>query len=116
MSTTYEATGTVKLIEDTQTFGSGFTKREFVITTAGEYPDDIKFEVVKDKCEALNSVAVGDEVEVSFNIRGNEWSGKYYVNLQCWKFSVKSKAQAPQPGTMQNSVDDGNDIPFSPIL
>lgn len=109
MSTTYEVTGAVKLIGETQTFGSGFTKREFVITTAGDYPDDIKFDVVKDKCDALNSVSVGDEVEVSFNIRGNEWEGKYYVNLQCWKFSVKSKAQAPQAEVIE---DDESDIPF----
>ena len=116
MSDTYTTTGTVKLIGETQTFGSGFTKREFVITTLGEYPDDIKFEVVKDKCDALNSVSVGQEIEVSFNIRGNEWGGKYYVNLQCWRFNINSQAQAPQPGTMQQAVDGQDDIPFNKVM
>ena len=27
---------------------------------------------------------VGDRIEVKFNIRGNEYNGKYYVNLQSW--------------------------------
>ncbi len=42
-------TGTIKVIEDLKTFPSGFMKREFVITTNDKYPQDIKFEVTKDK-------------------------------------------------------------------
>ena len=120
MSDTYTTIGKIKLIGETQTFGSGFTKREFVITTLGEYPDDIKFEVVKDKCDALNSVSVGQEIEVSFNIRGNEWGGKYYVNLQCWRFNINSQAQVPHPPQAHQqttpqpaaNMDDQSDIPF----
>ena len=41
-------TGKIKLINDTQTFASGFSKREFVVTTAEQYPQDIKFETIKD--------------------------------------------------------------------
>jgi len=82
----YESQGAIKLINDTQTFGSGFTKREFVITTGdSKYPQDIKFEVVKDKCDLLNDFKVGQQVTVSFDIRGNEYNGKYYVNLSAWK-------------------------------
>ena len=46
----FDITGTVKKIFDEQTFGSGFNKREFVITVPdGRFPQDIKFETVKDK-------------------------------------------------------------------
>ena len=42
----YELAGTIKVIMDTQTFGSGFTKREFVVTdSSGRYPQEIKFEL-----------------------------------------------------------------------
>lgn len=82
----YEAIGKIKLISDTQTFPSGFSKREFVVTTAdGKYPQDLKFEVVKDKCSVLDGYQEGSDVKVSFDIRGNEYNGKYYVNLSCWK-------------------------------
>lgn len=82
----YELSGKIKVIEDTQSFSSGFTKREFVVTTGdSKYPQDIKFEVVKDKTALLDSLSVGQEVSVNFDIRGNEYNGRYYVNLNCWK-------------------------------
>ncbi len=84
----YEAQGNIKVISDTQTFGSGFTKREFVITVESKFPQDIKFELVKEKCEWLDKFAIGQQVNVSFDIRGNEYNGKYYVNLNCWKIQA----------------------------
>lgn len=85
----YEASGTIKRIFDTQTFPSGFTKREFVLTTAADrYPQDLKFEVVKDKCSMLDQFEQDQEVVVNFDIRGNEYQGKYFVNLSCWKIQV----------------------------
>jgi hypothetical protein len=82
----YEASGKIKLISDTQNFPSGFSKREFVVTTGdGKYPQDLKFEMVKDKCAILDNFKEGSDVKVNFDIRGNEYNGKYYVNLSCWK-------------------------------
>jgi hypothetical protein len=87
----YEAKGNIKWIGDTQSFPSGFSKREFVVTTQHDkYPQDIKFEVVKDKCAMLDEYSIGSEVTVSFDIRGNEYNGKYYVNLACWKLQSGS--------------------------
>ena len=82
----YETAGKLKWIGTTQSFASGFTKREFVVTTAADkYPQDLKFEVVKDKCPLLDPFELGQDVQVSFDIRGNEYNGKYFVNLACWK-------------------------------
>lgn len=86
----YEATGKIKLISEIQNFPSGFSKREFVVTTSdSKYPQDLKFEVVKDKCAVLDDFKEDQEVQVNFDIRGNEYNGKYYVNLSCWKISGK---------------------------
>jgi single-strand DNA-binding protein len=93
----YEATGTVKVISDLQTFDSGFTKREFVITTQEQYPQDIKFELVKDRTSLVDSYKLGDKVKVSFNIRGNEFNGKYYVNLGAWKIENDAPVSMPPP-------------------
>lgn len=89
-------TGSIKLISETQTFDSGFSKREFVITTQETYPQDVKFEVVKDKCAVLDKYAAGQVVDVAFNVRGNEYNGKYYVNLQAWKINEAGTSAAPQ--------------------
>ena len=127
----YEAVGKIKLINETQSFPSGFTKREFVVTTANDkYPQDLKFEIVKDKCSLLDSYKEGQEVQVTFDIRGNEYNGKYYVSLSCWKIQGGNGASEPsrsakEPSrgavtassepSMDDLRDDGDyddDIPF----
>lgn len=93
----YEATGKIKVILDTQTFPSGFTKREFVVTIGDfQYPQEVKFELIKDKCSWLDNFEQDQEVTVSFDIRGNEFKGKYYVNLNCWK--IIAAGQGGQSG------------------
>lgn len=106
--------GTVKLLNETQTFDSGFTKREFVITTLEQYPQDVKLEVTQQRVELLDSLNVGDTVDVFFNIRGNEYNGRYFVNLQAWKIESQSSAPAPQPVEPQShsTDDEGEDLPF----
>ena len=99
--------GKIKVILDTQTFDSGFQKREFVVTTSEQYPQDVKLEFLKDKCSLLDGVAVNTEVNVFFNVRGNEYNCKYYVNLQAWKME-KEQASAPVPPP----IGDDNDNPF----
>ena len=93
----YQLEGTVKLIDPLQTFQSGFTKREFVLSTDEQYPQDIKLECVKDKCALLDSVQQGGRVTVSFRIRGNEYQGRYYVNLQAFKIEGAGGRGAGEP-------------------
>ena len=75
--------GTIKLIGEKQVFDSGFQKVEFVLTTNDEkYPQDVKFEIVQDKVDDfLKYNKVGSVVDVDFNVRGNEYQGKYYVSF-----------------------------------
>lgn len=123
----YEASGTIKLINDTQTFPSGFSKREFVITTEHDkYPQELKFEVVKDRCDLLDQFSVGQKVQLNFDIRGNEYKDRYYVNLACWKIQAaeggeSSEAPAaassasssePDAAELRKEDDFDDDIPF----
>jgi single-strand DNA-binding protein len=105
----YEITGTVKVILETQTFASGFSKREFVITTPEKFPQDIKLECLKDKVALLDAVSEGQKVKVQFDLSGREYNGRYFVNLVAWridsdqagagpsKTKVPSTDQAPDP-------------------
>lgn len=128
----YEASGTIKVIFDEQVFPSGFNKREFVVTTESDrYPQDLKFELVKDKCGLIDPFAVGQTVNVKFDIRGNEYNGKYFVNLSAWKIDVAGEAanpprssaaapaaaapasREPSPSDLRNEGDfDDDSIPF----
>lgn len=105
-------TGKLKLIQDTQTFASGFQKREFVVTTDETYPQDIKLEFVKDKCSVLDSYQVGQEVTVDFNIRGSEYNGKYYVNLQAWKMASNQSAPVQSAPDETQSAPPDDEPPF----
>ena len=125
MSDKLQVSGKLIILNDTQTFPSGFSKREFVIETPGDYPQQIKLEAVKDKCAAFDSIPLGSILAVDFNIRGNEYNGKYYVNLQSWKVEVTERGSgAPEPkpeerrtsagGPVSDDSDfkDDDDIPF----
>ena len=93
----YDLTGKVKLIQDAQTFSSGFTKREMVVTVEdGKYPQEINLEFLQDKVSLLDSIQVGQEVTVSFDIRGREYNGRYFNNLVGWKIQAGEGA-APAP-------------------
>lgn len=105
----YELKGTIKQIGDVQSFGSnGFTKRQFVVTTDEQYPQDIPLEFVKDKCAKLDNHHVGESVTVSFNLRGREWKENHYVNLNAWRIMSNVAAPAPaQPAPASEPVASG---------
>lgn len=120
-----EVIGKVKLIGETQTFGSnGFRKRELVVTTDEQYPQMIMVEFVQDKCDLLNNYSVGQDVKVSINLRGREWinpqgEAKYFNSIQGWRIENISTAPSqdlPPAEQFQAapdlSTDEPDDLPF----
>lgn len=105
MAKGYELEGKIHLIDEVQEFKSGFTKREFVVEAMdGQYAQMIKFELVKEKTALTDNCSVGDQVKVFFDIRGNEYNGRYYVNLNAWKLE---KMGAEAGGAPPVADDDG---------
>lgn len=117
----YDLSGKVKLIQEAQTFASGFTKREMVVTVEdGKYPQDISVEFLQDKVALLDSLSEGAEVTISFDIRGREYNGRYFNNLVGWKIesgagggSSSNDMPAPTDADVPSDLDDDGDvIPF----
>jgi len=114
----YELSGKIKLIQDPQTFSSGFTKREMVVTVAeGKYPQDINVEFVQDKVSLLDSLQVGQDITVTFDIRGREYNGRYFNNLVGWKVQNGSASadpydQTPMYDTSMPTTDYDDEVPF----
>jgi len=102
-----DVSGVIKKIFDEQRFDSGFVKREFVVTTQEQYPQDIKMELVKDKTSLVSNLKPGDHVKVHFNLRGSEWQEKYYVNLVAWKIDIE-KGQESSASPAPHAADFGN--------
>ena len=89
-----EITGIIKVIGDTNVFGSNsFKKRDLVITTIEQYPNDIIIQFTQQRCDLLDSLQVGQRVKVYVNIRGREWTNpqgetKYFNTIEGWKIEV----------------------------
>ena len=66
-----------KLVEifDTVQVTETFKKREFIVqdNRNPEYPEYIKVELIQDKVSLLDSLSVGDEINVLINIKGRKW-------------------------------------------
>jgi hypothetical protein len=98
--------GAIKLINPIKVISDKFSVREFVVTTPDEkYPQDILFQTVNDKMAVLESLGVGQQVEVSYNVRGREFNGRYYNTLDAWKVQIIGQA-----AQTTNNDDDG--FPF----
>ncbi len=112
----YELTGKIKLLQEPKTFDSGFTKREMVVIVEdGRYPQEINLEFVQDKVALLDSLQPGQEVTVSFDIRGREYNGRYFNNLQGWKVVTQGDqpdATGDAPHYPEPSDFGDEDIPF----
>ena len=95
----FDFTGKLYRIFDTQQVKETFKKREFVIEDqSGQYPNFIKFELIQDRCGLLDGYNEGDEVTVSFDLRGREWNDKFFTNLHAWRLQSAGGGQAPQQG------------------
>ena len=96
-----EVTGKIKVINHTQVVSDKFSKRDFVVTTNEAYPQDLQIQITKDKCSLLDIFKVGDNVTVSINLRGREWTNpqgevKYFNTIEAWKISKLDNAESPQ--------------------
>jgi hypothetical protein len=100
-----EVIGKIKIIGELQSFASGFTKIQVVVTSDEQYPSDIPIEFFKDKASLLDDYAVGDSVKIDVNIKGSEYQGKYYVGLIGWRINKQDTSkQSPSPQN-QSAVD-----------
>ena len=100
----YELTGKLHKTFDTEKKGDTFRSREFVVFVPGDYPQYVKFQVVQDRCDQLDNIPEGADIKVFFDLRGREWQGKYFTNLNAWK--VEYSEQSRPVGST------GSDLPF----
>jgi hypothetical protein len=108
----YEIQGKLIVLGDTIEVSDKFKKREFVIEKEENggskvWIDTIKFQAVQDKCDLLETLSIGDTVDISFNIKGNKWEKNekvsYFNNLDAWKVLKAQDNTAPE---------EDDDLPF----
>jgi len=127
----FEIDGKIHKIFDTEQKSERFRAREFVIEVQdGKFPQMVKFQLTQDRCEAIDNYREGTDVKVHFNLRGREWNGKYFTNLEAWKLENAGAGAGNEPppfgddnpypemdqsapkGPNQVASDFDDDIPF----
>lgn len=109
MSEPYKAEGEILRLHDAVQLTETFRKREFVLELPDKkYPQPVLFQVIGDRCDAMNEFKIGDTLEVEFNIRGRFWDGpkgeKCFVSLDVWKMNRTAIGATP--------AETSADIPF----
>lgn len=137
--------GTLHKVYATEVKSDKFSKREFIVKMDKDvngtiYSEYAKFQVMNAKCDSLDGLPEGSQVEVKFNLSGKPWTNKegveqYFTNLNAWSIKVtdangyKVEAKAdyqpvkrdnphalpPLPPKKDNKpqIEDGdNDLPF----
>ena len=127
MAAIYEYTGVVEKVLDLQTFASGFTKRDVVLTDdigqESKWPNHIAFTFKKDSTSLLDGLKPGLRAKIRFAIDGREWTNpqghvKYFTDLTGLKLEVlkddgTSTEPVPAPAEPDDIVDAQDiDMPF----
>lgn len=125
MSVSFEITGKLHKKYETESKSPSFQAREFVIITDEDtnYPQFVKFQLTQDRCGQLDTHKEGQQVKVHFDLRGREWQGKYFTNLNAWRLEAVADqsgfAPDPEPpvhfGTDADAdlqAEDFEDLPF----
>ncbi|MCB0522095.1 MAG: DUF3127 domain-containing protein [Saprospiraceae bacterium] len=98
----FEIEGKLLRKYDTENKSASFQAREFVIEIQdGNYPQFIKFQLTQDRCPLLDTYAEGEPIKVHFDLRGREWQGKYFTNLNAWRLEKPAAQAAPAAAPVQ---------------
>lgn len=121
-----EIQGQIKTIFATETVGqNGFQKRDLVISTDGQYPQDIIIQFTQGNCALLDNLQVGQMVKIHFNLQGREWTNpqgevKYFNTVLGWKIeliqttNVAQQYQQPQYQQAQGYAQPPQGYPQQP--
>tara|TARA_R110000772_G_scaffold120327_1_gene226490 strand:- start:317 stop:646 length:330 start_codon:yes stop_codon:yes gene_type:complete len=100
----YNIKGELKVIGEVQQISDSFKKRTFVVVDAsGQYEQTIELQLVQDRCAVLDNFVVGAMVDVTFFLRGREWTNpkdgaiRYFNTLDAW--TIKAIGEAPEAET-----------------
>ena len=119
--------GVVHLIEETKTFGQkGFRKRLVVLEQSkGTFTNYIPVEFVKDGCDAVDDLSVGDEIEVAYRLSGRRWQrdasseAKYFLSAEGMSFKrLTGSSRGSADGEVAFEPDEAiggsgdDDVPF----
>jgi len=118
--------GIAHFIDETKTFGQkGFRKRTVVLEQDnGRFTNYIPFEFIQDGCDTVDSLSVGDEVEITYRLSGRKWQRdpqsevKYFLSAEATSYKVLGKSGEGSSDSIDAANDqfaeaaDDDEVPF----
>ena len=119
--------GVVHLIEETKTYGQkGFRKRLVVLEQDNErFTNYIPVEFTHDRCDTVDDLNVGDEVEITYRLSGRRWQKdassevKFFVNVEATSYKVLNAQSQPSEtdanvanDAFAEATNDDEEVPF----
>ena len=116
--------GVVHVVEETKEYGQkGFRKRLVVLEQdTGRFTNYVPVEFLREDCDTVDSLNVGDEIEVSYQLSGRKWQRdpnsevKYFLSAEATGFEVVSKKPDSDVASVNDQFaeaeEDDEDIPF----
>ncbi len=111
-------------VQSGQSARGAWTKQSFVIEYQdGNFPASVCFTVFgNDKVAELGRYRTGDQIKVAFNLRAREYNGKWYNDVNVWRFiplnqgPAANHPQANQAGYGAQFPSQGPAMPPAPTL
>jgi hypothetical protein len=123
-----KVTGKIHNVGALRTVSEKFKSKDVVLLTDEKFPQYITIQFTQDKTELISQNNIGEQVEVSVNLKGREWKSpqgeiKYFNTIEGWqinavqnfdarKFAEKEANKMFSRDIEQEYEDDNDDLPF----
>ena len=102
--------------------GKEWKKQSYVLLVEeGQYPHSVTFDIVGEERIKNSAIQLNEQITVHLDINCNEWQGKFYNSITCWRVE-RGVQQAPTQDTQVTSSqhsetttppsDKSGDLPF----
>ena len=107
--------GKVHLIEETKTYGqNGFRKRLVVLEQENDrFTNFIPLDFIRDDCDQVDQMNVGDDVEVKYRLSGRRWQKdpssevKFFLNAEAISFQVHGSHSSNERAAGEGATEKG---------
>jgi hypothetical protein len=123
-----KVTGKIHFVGALRTVSEKFKSKDVVLLTDEKFPQYITIQFTQDKTDLISQNNIGEQVEVSINLRGREWKSpqgeiKYFNTIEGWqinaaqtfsaeKFANKEADKMFRKDIIQEYEDEQDDLPF----
>lgn len=109
-----KVTGKIHNVGALRVVSEKFKSKDVVLLTDEKFPQYISIQFTQDKTELITQNDIGQQVEVSINLRGREWKSpqgeiKYFNTIEGWQINAVGTPVKEAPIMVD---DSDNDLPF----